>query len=271
MRTLLLLAFLIAAPPATAQLVPLAEGGARALALGRAATALDGDAWGLYNPASWATLTEGAAGLYASQAFGLAELRLGAVTVAQPTALGVVSASARSYGFEDFRESVFGVGVGRALPLSATRWLHAGLALRYTHVAIPDFGSGGAVGLSGGILTEVVPGLTFGAHALNVNRPALSEADPLETRLDVGLAYRAHPDALVLVSASKDVDYPLAVRGGLEVQPIDELFLRAGFSTAPTRFSTGIGFALGSIRADVAVEHHEALGWSPAFELGARW
>lgn len=261
----------LSALPAAAQLVPLAEGNARALALGRATTALGGDVWGLYNPASWSTLQEGTVALFASQAFGMSELRVVSIAVAHPTPYGVASGYARTYGFEDFRESVFGVGFGHAFNLSATRQIHVGAALRYTSVMIPDFDSPGALGLSLGVLVEVMPGLNFGAHGLNINRPKLSSLDPLETRLDAGLSYRAHERALVVMGVSKDLDFPLSVRGGLEVQPVDVFFVRAGFSTEPTRFSTGVGVLFSMIRADLAIEHHEVLGWTPAFEVAFSW
>lgn len=272
LRALALLAALLLAVPAQAQLIPLAEGGARALALGRAATALEGDVWGHYNPASWATLPGRAGAAFASQAFGLSELRVAAVAVAEPTRYGTVAATARTYGFEDFRETAVGLGYGRAIPVSASRHLHAGLHLRYTTVSISDgFGSAGALGLSLGAMMEVVPGLQFGFLAQNVNRPEISDLDPLQSTLDVGLAYRPIEQALVLVSVAKDLDYPVSFRGGLEVQPVDELFLRAGVSTEPVRFSTGVGVAVGILRADVAAERHETLGWTPAFGFGVQF
>ncbi|MEP0548485.1 MAG: hypothetical protein ABJF88_16225 [Rhodothermales bacterium] len=275
MRPLLRLAALCAlvgaAGPASAQLVPLAEGGARTLALGRAGTALSGDVWGHHNPASQAGLPGRAAGAFASQAFGLSELRVGAVAFAEPTAFGTFTGTARTYGFEDFRETHFGIGYARAFPVSASRSVHAGLALGYTAVSITEFGSGGALGLSLGALVEVLPGLDFGFHAYNLNRPELTEFDPLRSGLEVGLAYQAVKQALLLFSVDKDVDFPVSFRGGLEVQPVDVLFLRAGFSTEPVRFSTGVGVAVGILRADVAAERHDVLGWTPAFGFGVQF
>ncbi len=275
MRHLLRLSVLCAlvgsAGPASAQLIPLAEGGARTLALGRAATALTGDVWGHYNPASPAGLPGRAASAFASQAFGLSELRVGAVAYAEPTRFGTFSGTARTYGFEDFRETHFGLGYARAFPVSASRSIYAGLALGYTSVSITEFGSGGALGVSLGAMMEVLPGLDFGFHAYNLNRPELTEFDPLRTGLEVGLAYQAVEQALILFSVDKDVDFPLSFRGGLEVQPVDVLFLRAGFTTEPVRFSTGVGVAVGILRADVAAERHDVLGWTPAFGFGVQW
>ena len=271
LRGVALLTALLLPLAAHAQLVPLAEGGARALALGRAATALDGDAWGHYNPASWSTLPGRAGAAFASQAFGLSELRIGAVAFAEPTRFGTFAATARTYGFSDFRETSLGLGFARAIPVSATRAVHGGLHLRYYGVSIPDYGSAGALGLSLGALMEVVPGLRFGFLAQNVNRPGFSDLDPLQATLDVGLAYEPIEEALVLFSVAKDLDYPVSFRGGLEVRPVEELFLRAGFSTAPVRFSSGVGVAVGVLRADIAAERHEALGWTPAFGVGVQF
>lgn len=268
---LLALLLLLAPIEAVAQLVPLAEGGARSLALGRATTALGGEVWGLHNPAAWAELDRPEVGVFVSQAHGMSELRTASAAVAYPTAFGTPTLAARTHGFEDFRETVLGIGFGRSVPLSATRNLHAGAALRATTVSIPTFGSATALGLSLGVIAEVVPGVHLGAHALNLNRPQLSDADPLETRLDAGLAWTAHPRARLLLAASKDADFPLSLRGGVEVLPVEALALRAGFATEPTRFSAGVGWRFAMIRADVAVELHEVLGMTPAFEVGVRW
>lgn len=268
---MLALALLLGAAAAQAQLAPLAEGGARSIALGRATTAVSSDIWGVANTAAWAALATPRAAVLASQAYGLGELRLGAAAVAIPTPYGVVAAGARTYGFEDFRETLLAVGFGRAVPLSPTRSIQLGAALRYTSVSMPDFGSAGALGLSAGLIVELIPGLEFGAYGSNLNRPSLSALDPLETRLDGGLAYRPHERAMVVLGASKDVDYPLSWRGGIEIWPVPPLCMRAGFSTEPTRFSTGIGVLIGRIRADVAAEQHPTLGWTPAFELGLTW
>lgn len=269
--SLYVLSLLLIAPAASAQMVPVSDGGARLLALGRAGTAVSGDVWGMSNPAAWAGMPGATASVFVARPFGLSELQTVAAAAAHPTPVGTIALLARSYGFEDFRETVLGVGFGRGIPISPTRELQAGIALRYTGVSIPDFGSSGAIGLSAGLIVELLPGMSFGAHALNLNRPQLSDFDPLESRLDAGLLYEAHPAARVLLAVSKDLDFPLSLRGGLEVQPVDILFARAGFTTEPTRFSAGAGFNLAMLRADVAFEHHQVLGWTPAVEVGLRW
>ena len=274
----LLFALLLAALPARAQL---AEGGARALALGRAATALDGIAWGEFNPAGWAGVTTNRADLFASQAFGLSELRTVALAAAAPTPYATIAANARSYGFSDYRETRVGLGAARAVPLSASRALALGLQVQLHNVSIDGFGSSSMVTLSAGAQVDVLPGLRAGLHARNVSalgQDTEAELDtPLTTApaLAVGLAYQASERALVLLDAEKDLDFPLAIRVGLEVGVVDVLVLRGGVQSAlsgdgttPTRLSAGLGVRSGMLRADVAVELHETLGMTPAVSIG---
>ena len=280
MRALVLLAVvLLAAPLAEAQL---AEGGARALALGRAAAALGGEAWGEFNPATWAALDAGTADLFASQAFGLSDLRLAALAAAYPTAYATVAGTARTYGGNAYRETRVGLGAARAVALSPTRRLALGVHAQLFSVSIDGFGSTSTVALSAGTQVEVLPGLTAGLHARNVSRIGRSEEDdltsPLSTApaLAVGLAYRAGDRALVLLDAYKDLDFPLALRTGVEVWAVDVLALRIGAQTGldgsgeiPARLSAGVGVRTGPLRADLAVERHEALGLTPAVSIGA--
>jgi hypothetical protein len=157
-----------------------------------------------------------------------------------------------------------------------------GLRLDYHHVAIADgFGSTGALGLSAGAQADVLPRVRAGVAARNLTALGRSDDGELTTPLStnpavsVGLAFRPSARALVLLDAEKDLDFPLLVRGGVEVRPVDALALRVGAATgiegdgaAPTRLSFGVGFRQGAVRADVAAEVHDALGLSPAFTLG---
>ena len=274
----LLVAGLLAGVPAHAQL---AEGGARALALGRAATALGGETWGEFNPATWAALDARRADLFASQAFGLSELRVVALAASVPTSVVTLAANARSYGFADYRETRVGLGLGRAVPLSGSRDLALGVLVQLHNVAIDGFGSTSTVTVSAGTQVEVLPGLRAGLHARNLSALGRSTdaelATPLATApaLAVGLAYAASERTLVLLDAEKDLDFPLAVRAGLEVGVVDVLVLRGGVQTAitgdgtvPTRLSAGVGIRSGPLRADVAVERHETLGFTPAVSVG---
>lgn len=263
-----LVLFFSAVLPASAQ--PL-QGGARAAALGGAATALPGEVWGQANPAAWATLSGPAVSFFASQAYGLTELRLGAAHAAYPTRIGTLAIQARSFGFEAFRESTFRLGYARSVRLGTTRTFHVGLTLDYARVAIERYGNQGAVGVSLAWLVAVLPTLHAGFHATNLNRPSYEDGAELPRTFAFGLSYAPAPGLLVMADVVKDVRFPAAVRGGLEITPVDALALRAGVASAPMRFTSGVGIRLGPLAADLAAERHYVLGWSPGIEVGVRW
>ncbi len=270
LRGLSLAALVALAPPASAQL---AEGGARFLGMGRAGAAVGGEAWGVSNPATWASLAERRAAVAASQAFGLSELRLGSVTAATPTGLGTVAAHARTYGFSERRETRVMLGLARALPLSRSRRLDAGLSVGVETASTEGYGSETAVLLDAGVQGDVLPGLRAGLAGRNLLGLGLSDASDLERSastvpgLTVGLAYTPSDRALLLLDADQDLDFGLSVRAGAEVRVAEPLVLRAGVSSRPERFSLGAGVRAGALRADLAAETHPTLGLTPAVSV----
>ncbi|MCS4189734.1 hypothetical protein GGP51_001201 [Salinibacter ruber] len=76
---------------------------------------------------------------------------------------------------------------------------------------------------------------------------------------------------MILGNWYKDRAFPAALRGGLEVRPLSLIALRAGVTTAPTRFTGGIGLHLGWLQAHVAAEQHAELGWTPSASLDVHW
>jgi hypothetical protein len=257
--------------PAHAQSAYDLFGSARADALGNSTTALVSAAGVHANPAARATVPDVEATFYAREGFSLSALRYGATHVTVPVAWGALSGGASTFGFDEYREVHLSGGYARSVQFGTARSVHLGLTARYHHTSIEGFGSAGAVGLNAGFVLTLLRSLRLGAHATNVNGGALVENAPLPRTLAVGLAYRALDRMRVLVDLFKDVRFPTAIRGGIEVHPIPILALRVGITTAPVRFTGGVGARLGPLRADVAAEQHQDLGWSPSASLRVRW
>ena len=274
MRPLLFAVLLatLAPPAAKAQY---AEGGARVLGLGRAGVALGAEAWGHANPAAWAGLDRRRAAVQASQAFGLRELRLGAVSAAVPTRLGTLALHARTYGFSERRETRAVAGFARSVPLSVTRRLDVGLAVGVESAATEGFETETAVLLNVGVQGDVLPGLRAGLAGKNLL--GLGLTDDADLRLSAaavpgvaaGVAYAPSDRALVVLDADHDIDHGTSIRAGVEAVAVEALALRVGVSTGPPRFAAGVGLRLGALRADLAVELHETLGATPAVAVEA--
>lgn len=264
----LALTLALATLPARAQSL---LGGAEHVALAGAMTALPGDGWGAANPATWASLEGQWVGLFASEAYGLSELRYGAAQAATPLWGNVLAAGVQTFGFEDYRETTFLGGAARSLSLGTSRQVHVGVAVRVQNASIPGYGSALATGVSLGVQVNVLPSLDFGVSGLNINGPEMAGENAMDRTLSMGLAYSAAEQAMVLADIVKVVDRPSSVRVGVLMTPHRILRLRAGVATEPTRFAGGVGVALGPLRADVAAEQHQDLGWSPALSLQTTW
>ncbi|OZC02273.1 hypothetical protein [Rubricoccus marinus] len=249
-----------------------AEGGARGLAMGRVGVALGGQTWGQANPATWATAARGL-GVEASQAYGLEGLRIAGASASVPLALGTLAASGRTYGADGYAETRILAGFAREVPLSSARTLALGLAVGYDGVSIDDFGSKGSLHLSVGVQGDVVPTVRAGFALRN----ALGFFDDTEADLTrplgsvpsvaAGLAFRPSDRALLALDLDQNLDGDLSVRAGLEARVVQPLAVRAGVGTGPTTFSAGVGIYAGPLAADLAVEHHEDLGLTPAVSL----
>ncbi|MEF8816323.1 hypothetical protein [Salinibacter sp.] len=246
-------------------------GGARSSALGYASTALTGAAGVHANPAVPARRSQRAVSFFVRESFGLSSLRYGSVTGTWPTAWGSISGGASTFGDDAYREVHYSVGYARGLSFGTSRRMQVGLTGRYYHTRIEGYGSTGAIGVHLGLLLPLLSTLHLGAHATNVNGPSLVEDEPLPQTLSVGLQYRASDRLTVAMDVYKDLSFPAAVRGGLEVSPLSVLALRAGATTSPTRFTGGVGLRLDWIRIHIAAEQHAALGWSPSASLDVSW
>lgn len=245
-------------------------GSARATALGHATTALAGDVGSQSNPAAASTARR-LVHIFAHEAYGLAELRRGGLTVVVPWSQGALTAGSGTFGFDAYREWYGNVGGAYRFGFGTTRTVHLGVRVRYYHTRIASYGQAGTVGLSAGSQVRLLPSLTFGVAATNLNAPQLTDGADMPQLLAVGLSYEAAPDFLLLMDAVKDVDFPLAVRGGLEVRLVPLFAVRAGVTTEPMRFTAGAGISVGRLTADVAAEQHQTLGWSPAVGLLVHW
>ncbi|MCB0717061.1 MAG: hypothetical protein KDD65_01355 [Bacteroidetes bacterium] len=256
------------ASPVTGQIL---TGGARAAAMGGAATALRGDAWTDGNPAVAGTRSGRSLAFFASQSFGLSELRYSAFQYIEPTTIGAFSLGASSFGFSDFRRTDASVGYGRGFAFGAMRKAYFGMLLSYRSVTIAGYGAQGAVDFSLGGMVELASGLDLGFSATNVSAADLGNGGELPRSLAVGLAFRPSEPLLVSADAYQEIGYPLSARVGIELLPVDVLYVRAGAVSQPAGLTFGAGVRLGLVAVDISAQRHEVLGWSPAGGLSMLW
>lgn len=242
------------------------EGSTRTIGMGGAGTALATNVHSNLNPASLGGLAGTTVAFSGAQGFGLSELRTVSAAAAVHTSFANVGIQAQAFGFDAYREMKFGAGLGKGITFGSSRNVILGVLAQYQQVSIPNHGNAGALGVSVGMQTRMTNRVSIGMQATNVNRPNYTENEDLARSIRAGVAYSSD-NLLLLLDVEKDVRFPVSVQSGFEFKPVSALSIRAGIGTAPVRYSAGVGFSMSKIKADIAVQRHQLLGWSPALTL----
>jgi len=240
--------------------------GADGLALGQATTALQNNSWAIFsNPATINSEKKGLS-FFSLRNYGFTELTDIAASGSLPTKYGSAAFGFHRYGGDLFSETRIRVGY-------ANSWnnLKYGIALNYNHISQGSpYGSGGALGLDLGLAAKLTEGLWLGAKTTNLNQPGYDFAaneESLSRELSLGLSYELDENALLLFDVVKDVRFPVAYRGGIEVKIIENLKGRVGVTTEPNTYSFGVGYESTLWEANLVFQRHETLGFSPGIGL----
>ncbi|MBN8587698.1 MAG: hypothetical protein J0L94_05175 [Rhodothermia bacterium] len=242
-------------------------GSVRSLGIGGAGVALVGETSGRLNPAGLGEAREKQVTFAAAQGYGLSELRQGQISANMPLKTMAIGMHVTTFGYEAYRETAFQLNAAKGFGFGSKRKFYLGASVQYQTLNIPNYGNGGALAVSLGGLTALTDRTTLGFRMSNINKGAYANGEELPRNLAIGLAYKPLPDVRFLLDAEKDVRFPVSIRGGFEFSPVKSITLRSGFSTAPVRYSAGVGFKAGRLGADAAFERHETLGWTPGVGL----
>jgi hypothetical protein len=242
--------------------------GAKSIAMGQTGVSVPGNSWAVFaNPAMIET-EEHHLSFYGFRYLGIAEITDMAASINIQSRPGTFGIGLHRYGFNLFSENRFLLAYKNSLGD-----FHYGVTINYTHVIQGEsYGSAGAMGVDAGLAALIADKLWFGARATNLNQPAYGDTDEeLPRELAVGLSYQLFSDALYTVELVKDVKFPVSVRSGIDVEVISSLFARAGFTTEPTTFGGGFGYATSQWTINFGLQQHIPLGLSPALDFTIRF
>ena len=197
----------------------------------------------------------------AEQRFLLSELQSVAVGAALPTRSGTFGLMAQSFGYEEFRQQKIGLSYARKL-FSA---LAVGAQFDYFQTRIPEYGSRGTLSFEAGLQANISKNLLVGAHIFSPAQVELAEGENLPTILRLGIAWHVSEQLAVASEVEKHLDFPFRWKTGLSYQPVQSLYLRAGYASEPSMLYFGVGFAFGNgLQADMAGSFHQNLGFTPS-------
>jgi len=233
--------------------------GAKQISLSNSDVSLSNDVFALFNnPSGLSQMNWREVGVYYSPApFGFTELANGFIAYNEPFSFGSVSIGAMTYGFDLYRETKFLA----AFSYNYLNKFFGGIAFNVHNLSIQNYGSDISFYINAGGLAYLTDELRVGFSIHNLNRATFGkEDDQIPMIFNSGLSYDVLSELRINAAIEKDIRYPVSFLFGLDYDIIKYLSLRTGFSTEPSKYSTGIGINYSIFSLDYALFNHNDLG-----------
>ena len=233
--------------------------GAKPISLGGAFTSLANNSNAVYyNPAGISQIPFREVSIFYSPApFGLKELANGSVNYVEPTKFGTFGLSAKTYGFELYKE----ITVTATYSNNYKKKIFYGANVNYYNLKIQNYGSASTFGVDIGGLAYLTDFLRWGFAAFNLNRPKIgTQDDKLPQVYRTGVSIQPRKELNFVLDIEKDTRYTTSVKAGIEYSLYDMIDLRAGIGTEPTKFSGGVGLYYSIFEIDYGFYNHQDLG-----------
>lgn len=242
--------------------------GARAAAMGGAAST-QADLWaGNNNVGALGFLERAAVGLYYENRFITAETGSYGLQFAYPLQkAGTFGLAVSRFGYRLFNRNAVGIRYAK----SFGPHISAGVGINYHYVFIGNgYGHASAVSAELGVLGRVNKELSVAFHLVNPVRMNLGRStnQQLPMTIRIGLSYLWAEKVLTALEVDADPEQKPNIKFGIEYKPVSLVLLRGGFSSRPLGGSFGFGFDHKLLRVDLSAAYHQQLGFSPQASLG---
>ncbi len=241
--------------------------GARSRALSNAFISVS-DTWSTFhNQAGIAGLHNFSVGFYYESRFMIEELSLVAGTFVLPIKSGSLGLSFFQFGHGAFKEHKFGLAFAKSL----SEKFSAGIQLDYLSQLFPENNRAkGFATFEAGIIYTPNNNLFLGAHVFN---PVSGGIETPEGKLKMPVVFRIGGHymfgemVMFITEFQHDTKNPAIIKTGIEFSPVQNLSIRFGVSGKPFNYSTGLGYKLGRLSADIAFGYHGNLGLTPSVSV----
>jgi hypothetical protein len=239
--------------------------GSRAVSLANTSVCLD-DVWAYHhNPGATASIKTISIGAYYETRFLTKELQTQALAVAIPLKVGVLSAGAQFFGYQQYRNTRAGLGYS----MKFTDFLQLGIQGNVQALRLGgNYGSTVSGTIEAGILTKISKKWNVGISVMNIGRQRINPiSDRFATVLRGGCQYKPSKKVSIFAEVEKQVITKISFKAAVEYQVIDALSLRLGAHSGPMELAFGLGYKVSGFSIDLGSKYHQILGWSPNFGL----
>ncbi|MDR0713585.1 MAG: hypothetical protein LBF89_04910 [Bacteroidales bacterium] len=169
-----------------------------------------------------------------------------------------------SFGYDEYRESLFRLSAGKRLNAS---WA-LGIGVQYAVLQSEIFESDiTRISTDIGIAFQPVDNLLTGLSIINSPSVSLNDEGIDSKRIGAYLAaldanWYMMNDVLITAGIAHCEETPLSASLGMEYLATDDFHLRAGVRTSPFQPSLGIGYRFNGVMIDAVMIYHPVLGAS---------
>lgn len=225
------------------------------------------DIWGVnHNQAGLSQITNPSIAIGYENKFQVSELSTQSVVAAMPTKTGNFALSYKRFGYTLYSENNIGLAYARKLG----EIISVGLQFDYLNFSqSEDYGNKGIFLMELGLIAEPIENFFIGAHIYNPWQAKLADYDDerLASKMRFGLGYHFSDKVLLTIETEKSLEQKARFKGGIEYEPVNNLFLRTGLGTQPNQFSFGVGYTLWNFTTDIAFVTHETLPLSTVISI----
>ena len=171
------------------------------------------------------------------------------------------------FGYEKYNESRLSVNVSKKLSTK----LSLGVRLNYFSMLMAtEEGRKSTMSSDIGFLVVPLPKLSIGLSASNFIQTAYTTSRgefELPLTLRTGANFQLFKDLLLVSEIEKEITNDPILKIGCEYLPINEVSLRIGLLSNPSRPTFGVGYSPGRFSFDVASVYHVVLGFHTQFSM----
>jgi len=223
----------------------------------------------LFNPALLARYMQKEVRLDYYNRYSLKELATVSGSFSFPNKILPTGLHVASFGYEQYRESLFRLSLGKQL----NNWCSLGIGLQYALLQSDLFETDvSRLSTDIGIALHPVENWLIGLSIINFPSIALSDENADKKHitpflLQAGINWQFINNMLITAGASYTEEVPFSASLGMEYMAFTDFHLRMGVKTAPFCPSIGAGYRISKLMTEIVMLYHPVLGASTGIGL----
>jgi len=223
----------------------------------------------LFNPALLATRTASELRIDYYNRYSIKELGTVSGGVSFLNDILPVGLHIASFGYDAYRESMFRFSAGKQLNPN----LALGISVQYGLLQSELFETTSSrLSTDIGVACRVVDNWLITASVINFPSISIQSEEVDSERIaswmaEIGFNWNIMNNVIITGGVMRNSETPLGMAIGMEYQPFDDFYLRAGLKSSPFRPSIGVGYCFSMLTADVVMMYHPILGVSTGLGL----